>query len=146
MEVEEKAKEQRNTHYGHTIKRLRRDLGLSQKELGDRVGMVQQNVSIYEEQKRIDDELLQRFANALAVPVKLIQMMEDDKPLAYYVENNTITDNTVENVQTSTIASNIVNENVTNNYNTDKDMYTLLLKIQERVKWLEEEVYQLKNK
>lgn len=89
MEKEEMTRIPTSAHHGHAIKRLRLDRGLSQKELGDKINMAQQAVSHYEEEKKINEPLLERFAKALNVSSNLIKELEDEKPLTFYIENNT---------------------------------------------------------
>ena len=115
-----------NTHHGHAICRLRRAQGLSQKQLGELVHLVQQRISYYEEKKEIDPEMLDRFAKALKVPVELIKNMEEDSQLSFYIENNT-----QENENSPGNKNVTVNEsdNSTNNY-TDKALYTALEQMQ----------------
>ena len=131
METEKKETVKRpNRHQGHAIKRLRIDKGLSQKQLGELVHIVQQRISFYEEQEEIDDEMLERFAQALGVTTDLIKELEDDKPFAYYIENNTVTNenNTTENGNFATVGSLEGGLN-TNNY-VDKALYTALEQMQ----------------
>ena len=94
MEQAENTQVKRNTHHGHAVRRLRQDRRLSQKELGDKVAMVQQTVSHYEDEERISDPILERFAKALEVSVDFIKELEDEKPMSVYVENNEMTNPT----------------------------------------------------
>lgn len=89
METEAKSQPQRKTHHGHAVKRLRRDLGLSQEQLGKQIGMSQQTVCRNEELKTIEDDTLERLAKGLGVSVDFIKNMEDEKPLVQYFQNNT---------------------------------------------------------
>lgn len=89
METEAKSPSERKTHHGHAVKRLRRDLGLSQEQLGKQIGMSQQTVCRNEEQKTIDDDTLERLAKGLGVSVDFIKNMEDEKPLVQYFQHNT---------------------------------------------------------
>lgn len=91
--------------------------------------MSQETLSRYEEKDKIDDEILARMAKVLGVPVEFIKEMEDDKPLAFYIENNTIT-----NENNTTAAGgeigNISSKNEcpsTYNHYVDKEFYTTLL-------------------
>ncbi|WP_106827816.1 helix-turn-helix domain-containing protein [Parabacteroides pacaensis] len=104
MNTKEKTKEKRNTHYGHAIKRLRLDRQLSQAELGQKIGFTQQSISKYEDLPVIEDEILNRFAKGLDVSVDLIKELEEDKPMIFYIENNTFSGNTA-----ATVGSDIVN-------------------------------------
>lgn len=89
METEAKSQPERRTHHGHAVKRLRRDVGLSQQQLGKEIGMSQQTVCRNEEQKTLDDDTLERYAKRLGVSVDFIKNMEDEKPLVQYFQNNT---------------------------------------------------------
>lgn len=122
METTE-TKKQWNTHHGHAIKRIRRDKGLSQKNLAQLINMAQQTVGRYEEQEKIDDEILERFANGLDVSVDLIKELEDNKPLTYYIENNTFSN------KDNSIGIN-VGESTTINHPAEKAFYTSLEQMQ----------------
>lgn len=89
MEKDETTTMNSSSHHGHAIKRLRLEKRLSQKELGSLVSMAQQAVSHYEEEEKISDPILERFARALDVSTNLIKELEDEKSLTFYIENNT---------------------------------------------------------
>lgn len=128
METEENTSNKKRTHHGHAVKRLRMDRMLSQKDLGNIIGMSQQALCRYEEQEKIDDLTLERLAKGLEVSVELIKELEDDKPLAYYIENNTISDNTIDNTDSfATLATNNSNEGNTYNYTHDKETLHIAL-------------------
>ena len=95
MKIEEKeqvkSQSHSQNHQGHAIKRLRRDKGLSQKELASVIGMSAQTLSSYEAQDIIKDDILERVAKGLNVSIDLIKELEEDKTLAFYIENNTVT-------------------------------------------------------
>lgn len=101
-----------NVHHGYNIRRIRREKGISQLNLSERVNLSQQTVSRFETVKEIDDEMLQRFSKALDVPVEYLKTLEEDKP-TIILESNTInnSDNTYSN-----IGNNHDNDN-TNNFN-----------------------------
>lgn len=146
METEGSAKESSRTHHGHAIRRLRESRRLSQQKLGELTNMVQQNVSMYESQPVIKDQILDLFAAALRVDVELIKTMEDYSPDSYYVDNNSISGNTVENNATATVASNVVNDSITNNYSgVDKELYLEVIKMKDKINSLENEIKQLKG-
>lgn len=148
METNDETQESPRTHHGHAIRRIRESRRLSQQKLGELTHMVQQNVSMYENQKVIKDQILDLFAAALHVDVELIKSMEDYSPDSYYMENNSISGNTVENMGSSTIATNVVNDNecVTNNYHgVDKELYLEVIKMKDKINSLENEIKQLKG-
>lgn len=76
-------------HHGRAIKRLRLDKGMSQNDLASLVGMSRQALSRYEAQEVVNDDILKQVAKGLNVSVDLIKELEEDKSLAFYVENNT---------------------------------------------------------
>jgi len=80
-------------HHGHNIRRLRIEKKISQGTLADKVSLSQQTVSRYESTRVIDDEMLDRFAKALDVPVDLIKTLEEDSEVNFYIENNTFHSN-----------------------------------------------------
>lgn len=82
-----------SNHHGHAIKRLRRDRGLTQKELASLIGMSPQTLSRYESQDVIDDDILKQVAKGLNASMELIKELSEDKSLAFYVENNTFSGN-----------------------------------------------------
>lgn len=109
MDTKEQTTRKRNTHDGHAIKRLRLDRQMSQAQLGQLIGFTQQSISNYEDQQVIEDEILQRFAKALDVSVDFIKELEEDKPMTYYIENNTFTGNSAATVGSDTV-NNMVDE------------------------------------
>lgn len=160
--IKEKTKVLRNTHHGHAIKRIRLDEGMTQKELGDRVCLVQQAVSTYEDQEKIEEAMLERFAKALQVPVELIKNMEEGKPMVEYIQNNTFkesnnnaipiiaNDSHIEgDLLTSREDKNIypILEQMQKLYENSVKLYEQLLKsTEERMTALEKEISDLKKK
>lgn len=90
METKVKTQSQSKCHHGYAIKRLRQGELLTQRQLGDLVGMTQQAIYRYEKEEKLDDDVLQPIAKALGVSVDFIKEMEEDRGLVYYIENNTI--------------------------------------------------------
>lgn len=82
---------EKNTRHGHSLKRIRKAVGKKQEALAIDLGISQQAVSFYEQKKVIEDDMLEKFAKVLDVPVDLIKEMEED-PLTIIVENNTFGD------------------------------------------------------
>lgn len=144
MEQDENLKDSSRTHHGHAIKRLREYRKLSQQKLGQLVNMVQQNISVYESKKVIDDSILDIFAAALNVDVNMIKSMEDyDSDFYYNIVSNTVSGNMGE----ATFGSNErVNEGTINYYyNADKTLHDKIINHEERIKRIEEELKKLKN-
>lgn len=130
------------------------------------IGMSQETLSRYEEKEKIDDEMLGRISKELGVSVEFIKEMEDDKPLTFYIENNTVTNEnntTAAGGKTGNITGN--EEGHTVNTYVDKDFYTTLLDrmqaifdqnrqlfgennklLQEKIAALEKEIAELKKR
>lgn len=95
METEEEIQNV-NVHHGHNIRRTRIEKNIKQDALAALVNMTQPNVSKYEKMRVIEDEMLNRFARALNVPVEYLKTLEEDAP-------------------------SVVFENITNNVHDNKD-------------------------
>lgn len=126
---------EKNTHHGHAIKRIRKSLGIKQDALAVDMKISQALVSMYEQKKEIDDEMLELFAKALNVSPQLIRELEED-PLTVIIENNTFENNKDTAIATGYIAG----DNVVNNNPVDKivELFEKLLeKEQEKIALLE---------
>ena len=99
MEAQAETLDRPNVHQGHNVKRLRESKGISQQGLEPLVNLSQQTISRYEDKRVIDEEMLQRFAKALEVPVEILKNMEEDACFNYYIENNTFSDHAVAGTQ-----------------------------------------------
>lgn len=75
-------------HHGHALKRIRYRKGIKQAAMADMVEMSQQHISRIEAMPIIEDEILEKFAKALNVPVEIIKEMKEDMP-SIVIENNT---------------------------------------------------------
>ena len=95
METEEEIQNV-NVHHGHNIRRTRIEKNIKQDALAALVNKTQPNVSKYEKMRVIEDEMLNRFARALNVPVEYLKTLEEDAP-------------------------SVVFENITNNVHDNKD-------------------------
>ena len=69
-----------NVHHGHNIRRTRIEKEIKQDEMSELVHLSQPAISRYERTKTIDDEILQRFARALNVPIEYLKTLEEDAP------------------------------------------------------------------
>lgn len=76
-------------HHGHNIRRTRIDKNINQDVLSTKVNMSQPTVSRYENMRIIEEEILERFAKALDVPLEYLETLEEDAPIIVF-ENNTI--------------------------------------------------------
>ena len=83
METEEEIQNV-NVHHGHNIRRTRIEKNIKQDALAALVNMTQPNVSKYEKMRVIEDEMLNRFARALNVPVEYLKTLEEDAPSLVY--------------------------------------------------------------
>ena len=113
-------------HHGRNIRRTRMEKNINQDVLSEKVSMSQPTVSRYETMKVIDDEILERFAKALNVPMDYLKTLEEDAPSVVF-ETNTVNNN-ADTISTS--GSGYVNENNTNYNPVDKisELYERLLK------------------
>lgn len=133
-------------HHGRNIRRTRMEKNINQDVLSEKVSMSQPTVSRYETMKVIDDEILERFAKALNVPMDYLKTLEEDAPSVVF-ETNTVNNN-AENMSTS--SNGYVNENNTNYNPVDKisELYERLLKekdekyiaLERRVQLLEDRI------
>lgn len=156
METEELTTKE--VHHGNNIRRIRIEKNMNQEALSKLVNLSQSAVSKYELTKVIDDEMLQRFAHALDIPVKYIKGMEEDAQTVIF-ENNTITnsDQGGSNLKIGAIQSSTGDEdNRINNYNSIEkisEVYELLLKekdekyaaLERRLHHIEEDLQKLQK-
>jgi len=80
-------------NHGKNLQKIRVHLGVKQETLANDLGISQQSVSKIEQQEEIEDELLEKIANALGVSSNLIKNFDEEK--AVYNINN-FRDNTFE--------------------------------------------------
>lgn len=146
METEEFYKE--TAHHGHNLKRERMRRGIKQEAMASLAGVSQSTISKYESTETLDDDLLERFAKALEIPVEKLKNAQYESP-TFVIENNTF-----ENNDKATAGEiNMRDENITYNNPLDKvvELYERLLQdqkdkvvtLEKRINELEEE---LKNK
>ena len=90
--METKEQTVKNTHHGHAVKRFRRTLGIKQEALAADMGISQALVSFYENKKVIEDDMVEKFAEALNVAPELIKELEED-PVTVIIENNNLDNN-----------------------------------------------------
>lgn len=94
MEAEKLQRTGRIIHHGHNIRRVRMEKNIKQEALCDEVHMTQPAISKCEKMQVIDENILQRFAKALNIPVEDLKTMEEEAPSTVIFENNnTFTDN-----------------------------------------------------
>lgn len=105
METEEEVLNEK-VHHGHNIRRARIRKGKSQREISESVFLSQQAVSKHETQRRIDDEMLQRYAKALNVPFENLKTEEEEGSVVIIENNNTINDSENVNIGNSEMDNN----------------------------------------
>ncbi len=130
-------------NYGEIIRLIRKRKGIKQEVLAQRVNMSQQTVSRYESMEIIDDDILEKFAKALDIPVDFFKSFNLDNTMNYYnVTNNTdytmstgenASGNELNQLKNQTIEN---QENIYNPLDTVKELYERLL--QEKDKQIEE--------
>ncbi|WP_165042670.1 helix-turn-helix domain-containing protein [Dysgonomonas sp. ZJ709] len=132
-------------HHGRNIKRVRESKGIKQDVMANMVSLSQQSVSRYECQKEIDDETLQKFADALGVTADMLKEMPD--PMCIIIENNTFENN--DNVSIDNLGEDYDKENSYNFNPIDKvvELYERLLKAeQEKNTTLEDRLSKIEEK
>ncbi len=95
--METKEQTIKNTHHGHAVKRIRHSLGIKQEVLADMIGTTQARISNYEQEKVLEDEIIDKLAKALNVAPKLIKELEED-PVTFIIENNTFEKGSMANI------------------------------------------------
>lgn len=70
--------ETKKRHHGYNSKRLREILGVKQEDLAERMGVSQQSVSRFEQTETLEDDILNKIAEALKIPVEAIKNYSDD--------------------------------------------------------------------
>ncbi|MDR0866145.1 MAG: helix-turn-helix domain-containing protein, partial [Candidatus Symbiothrix sp.] len=72
---------QRKVHHGQNVKRLREMLNIKQEALADKINVAQQTLSRYDVQEKLDDELLEKIAKELNIPVEAIKNFTEEGAL-----------------------------------------------------------------
>ena len=81
-------------HIGRKISRIRELRGIKQEFLAMELGVSQQSISRMESSETVEDELLERVAKILGVPVEGIRNFSDEAVFNYF---NTFNDTSVNN-------------------------------------------------
>jgi len=63
---------------GYNVKRLREILGIKQDDLADRLDMSQQAVSKIEQKDMLEEEILDKLAKAMGIPIEAIKNFSED--------------------------------------------------------------------
>lgn len=85
--------ETKKRHHGYNSKRLREILGVKQEDLAERMGVSQQTVSRFEQTETLEDDILNKIAEALKIPVDAIKNFSDDTAIS--IVANTFTDEAI---------------------------------------------------
>lgn len=134
-------------HHGHNIRRTRIEKNIKQDALCSLVHLSQSAISKYEKMQVIDDEMLQRFAKALNVPVEELKTLEEEAPMVVFEENNST--NNIETNNGGVVGTGCYEDRTTNNHPIDKvtELFERLLKEKdERIAMLEEQLRESKQK
>lgn len=150
METEELYKE--TAHQGHNLRRERMRRGIKQDAMASLSGVSQSTISKYESMETIDDDLLERFAKALEIPIEKLKNGELEC-LSFFIENNTFENNDKATAGEINMRDENI-ENITYNNPLDKvtelyerllqDQKDLVASLQKRVSELEEQLKKIK--
>jgi len=88
---------EKRKHHGHALKKIRETLGIRQRVFASDLGMSPKTITSYEQMPLIEDEILEKFAQALNVSVDLIKELEEDA-VTIIIENNTFQEGSIANV------------------------------------------------
>ncbi|WP_298648249.1 helix-turn-helix domain-containing protein [uncultured Proteiniphilum sp.] len=120
-------------HLGYNVKRLREILGVKQEDLAERLHLTQQSVSKLENRDDLDNETLEKIANAMNIPSAAIKNFTDEG--AVHIVSNTFTEN-------SSIVNYPINnpiERIVQLYDEKVELYERMLQSEkEKVALLEE--------
>lgn len=154
MEAEESEKvvvERSKVHQGRNVRRARENKGIGQTELADLVHLSQPTVSRYEMMRKIDKDILLRFANALKVPVEYLETLEEDTQTIIFENNNNVTnsDYAISSIGNHNEAgeSNFKSAPIINPIDKISELYERLLKEEkDKVAALEKRIGELERK
>ena len=81
----------REVHHGHNVKRFREIFGIRQETIAFELDMTQQNFSKLEQKKEIEEDILEKIAKILKIPVNAIKNLSDEGVIN--IISNTLHDN-----------------------------------------------------
>ena len=84
---------EKKVHHGRNVKRMREMLGIKQEALADALDLSQQTVSRIESQEELEDNMLNKIANALHISVDAIKNYNDD--IAVNIISNTFNEQSI---------------------------------------------------
>jgi transcriptional regulator with XRE-family HTH domain len=110
-----------NKHMGRQVKRFREAIGMKQETLAKELGTSQQNISYYEKQEDIDDELFTQLAKGMGVNPEVLQDYNAEAPIFNIQEAR-------ENAQTGYIYNFNPIEKIMEQSSKIEELYRALLK------------------
>lgn len=132
-----------NSHIGHKIRRIRELKGVKQESLAAELGISRQTVSKIEQSDTIDDEMLDRIAQALDVPVERIKGFNEDAIIN--IISSTLYDNAGSINNNSTLNFNPI-EKLVALFEENKNLYERMLETERsKIKLLEDQLKSLKK-
>lgn len=138
----------KKTHHGHAIKRFRHTLGVKQDVLATELGISQTLVSNYEQKSVIEDDIIEKFAQALNISPELIKELEED-PVTVIVEKNTLEERSAESITAhSSEETNTANpaEQIIALSKEKQTLYERILELQKKKNALLEELLRKKER
>lgn len=128
METEAQKPTKCQHHHGKAVRRLREDRGWNRETFAEKIGVSKSSLMRLEDKKELPDEIIEKAAKELGVSVDLIKELEEDKPLALYIQENTFSNNSIN----SKIADMGIISN--NNVNTVTDSSEQISKVFESIR------------
>lgn len=114
-------------HLGYNVKRLREILGVKQEDLAERMHLTQQSVSKLENKEDLDNETLEKIANAMNIPADAIKNFTDEGTV--HIISNTFS----ENVSVNDYAASINNSPINNPIDRIIQLYDEKVALYERM-------------
>lgn len=97
--MNETAEKKDTVHQGRNVRFAREFRGLSQEALGDKINKQQSEISKIENQKTVDDEILEQIALALEVSADFLKTFDFENATKTFYINNNVTVNGADNSQ-----------------------------------------------
>lgn len=113
MEAEKKPV--KNVHQGHNVRRIRAALGVKQEALARDLNLTQQAVSLIEQKRRIEPEMLHKIAKCLKIDPALIEELEED-PVSVLIENNNFESGSIGNIAQEQVGFDVDQTDFNNTY------------------------------
>jgi len=114
--MSETAEKKDTVDQGKNVRFARESKGLSQEALGDKINKHQSEISKIENQKTVDDEILEQIALALDVSADFLKYFDFDSAAKYYTNNGDSTINSAENSHDTINQNQGGEQEIINNY------------------------------